>query len=114
MHLYYNELEDGIRLLELNGILDLQGVDLIEARFRGYTTGDGLRVFVDLSGVTFMASIGIRLLASTAKSLMVHNGKLGLINPISEVREVLEITGISEIIPIYPDLESAKAKFPAA
>jgi anti-anti-sigma factor len=64
---------------------------------------------VDLSGVEFLASIGIRLLTSNAKSLASRGGKMALLKPTPDVLSVLEITGIPAIIPVYSNLESAEA-----
>jgi len=109
MELQYNELRNNIRLIKLVGKLDISGVGKIETEFAGYCAGDGARVVVDLSQVDFLASIGIRLLTLTVKSLVSRGGKMVIINPISEVQHVLEITGIPAIIPIYSHLESAEA-----
>ena len=108
MELQYSELENNIRLIKLIGRLDIMGVGQIETRFAGYCAGDAVRVVVDLSGVDFLASIGIRLLTITAKSVMSRGGKMVLLNPVPDVHHVLEVTGIPAIIPIYSHLESAE------
>jgi anti-sigma B factor antagonist len=108
MEIHYNELENGIGLIKLNGKLDIIGVGEIETKFAGYCSGDKTRVVVDLSQVGFLASIGIRLFMLTAKSIASRNGRMVLLNPSPGVRHVLEITGIPAIIPIYTHLESAE------
>ena len=108
MEMRYNELENGISLIKLGGKLDIIGTGEIETKFTGYCSGDNVRVIVDLSGVDFLASIGIRLLMLIAKSIATRGGKMVLLNPIPDVHNVLEITGIPAIIPIYSQLESAE------
>ena len=108
MELQYSELENNIRMIKLVGKLDIIGVGEIETRFAGYCAGEGVRVVVDLSEVDFLASIGIRLLTLTAKSVASRGGKMVLLKPTPAVREVLEITGIPAIIPVYSHLESAE------
>jgi anti-sigma B factor antagonist len=108
MELQYSELENGIRLIKLNGEVDIVGTGQIETKFAGYCAGDKVRVIVDLSEVDFLASIGVRLLTLTAKSIASRGGKMVLLNPIPDVQHVLEITGIPAIIPIYSHLESAE------
>ena len=107
MELHFNET-NGIRLIKLNGRLDIIGTGAIETKFTGYCAGDNVRVIVDLSDVDFLASIGIRMLMLTAKSLANRGGKMVLLKPIPDVRGVLEITGIPAIIPIYDSFESAE------
>ena len=109
MELQYSELGDNISMIKLVGKLDIAGVDEIETRFTGYCAGDGVRMLVDLSDVDFLASIGIRLLTLAAKSVASRGGKMALVNPIPEVEQVLDVTGIPAIIPVYFDLDSAKA-----
>ncbi|MCB9112642.1 MAG: STAS domain-containing protein [Anaerolineales bacterium] len=108
MELQYNDLEQDIRMIKLQGKLDIFGVNDIETKFTGYCSGENVRVVVDLSGVEFLASIGIRLLTTNAKSLLSRGGKMVLLNPTEEVKGVLEMTGIPSIIPIYDYLESAE------
>ena len=108
MELQYNELENGIRLIQLTGKLDIIGVGKIETKFTGYCAGEKPRVLVDLSSVEFLASIGIRLLNLNAKSIVSRGGRMVLLSPTPDVRSVLEITGIPAIIPIYDGLESAE------
>ena len=108
MELQYNELENNIRLIKLIGKLDITGVGEIETEFSDYCEGEAARLIVDLSEVDFLASIGIRLLTVTAKSVMSRGGKMVLLNPLPDVRHVLEITGIPAVIPIYSHLESAQ------
>ena len=107
MEMHYSEM-NSIRLIKLSGRLDILGTGAIETKFSGYCAGENPRVVVDLSEVDFLASIGIRLLMLTAKSILSRGGKMALLNPIPEVQNVLEITGIPAIIPIYSSLESAE------
>jgi anti-sigma B factor antagonist len=107
MELHFSETNN-IRLIKLNGRLDIIGTGAIETKFTGYCAGDNVRVVVDLSDVNFLASIGIRLLMLTAKSLANRGGKMVLLKPTPDVRGVLEITGIPAIIPIYDSFESAE------
>lgn len=108
MKLQYSELDNGIRLIKLIGALDMNGTYSIEVEFVRQCAGDNVRVIVDLSRVNYLSSIGIPTLINTAKSVASQGGKMVLLNPQGNVAEVLEITGIPQIIPIYVDLESAK------
>jgi anti-sigma B factor antagonist len=108
MKLQYNELDSKICLIKLSGKLDVYGVNSIDVEFIRCCSGDNLRVLVDLSGVNYLSSIGIPMLINSAKSVASRGGKLALLKPQRNVAEVLELTGIPLIIPIYPDLESAK------
>ena len=64
-------------------------------------------VAVDLSGVTFLASIGMRTLVSSARAQMNRGGAMALINPAPMVNQALIAAGLDSLIPIYPDIEQA-------
>ncbi len=107
MKLQYNELDNGIRLIKLSGALDMNGTYSIEIEFVRQCAGENVRVIVDLSRVNYISSIGIPMLINTARSVSRQGGKMVLLNPQRNVSEVLEITGIPQIITICTDLESA-------
>ena len=114
MELHYSELDNGISFVKLCGKLDIIGTGEIETRFMGHCSGDNIRVVVDLVDVNFLASIGIRMLVTSAKSVASRGGKMVLLNPTPEVLGVLEVTGIPAIIPVYSRLESAETVLMAA
>lgn len=109
MELRYSELDNNIRLIKLIGKLDIGGVGRIENQFYAHCAGENPRVLVDLSDLEFLSSIGIRLLILNAKSVSSRGGRMVLLGPSPEVRSILEVTGITMIIPIYDGLESAEA-----
>ena len=108
MELQYSELNNGIRSIKLIGKLDADGFNQVDLKFTAHCAGDNIRVVVDISGVTFLASIGIRMLIMNARSLATRNGKIALLKPNSDVLNVLEMTGIPAIIPVYSSQESAE------
>ena len=109
MEIAHTKLSNGIDLLKLKGRLDIIGTGEIETKFAAYCSGDQSRVVVEMSGVDYLASIGIRLLMINAKSLASRKGKMAIINPSPEVLNVLEIAGITSVIPVYSHMESAEA-----
>ncbi len=64
------------------------------------------RFAVDLAGVDYMSSAGLRALLSTLKLLRQAGGELALVTPQPNVHEVLEIAGFASLLPI---LEAAPA-----
>ena len=110
MRLQHGELDGSIRLIKLSGALDMNGVGDVEMEFVRLCTGDNVCVLVDLSKVNYISSIGIPLLINSAKSLTRQGGKMALVNPQKSVENVLELTGIPLIIPIYQNMNAAVAE----
>ena len=109
MQLEYSELEDGIRLIKLSGVLDMNGTYAVEVQFVRHCAGENARVLVDLSEVNYISSIGIPMLVNSARSVAKHGGRIALFSPQRSVAYILEIAGIPPVIPVYPDFAAAKA-----
>ncbi len=109
MELQFTQMENGIRLIKLIGQLDIKGVGDVETKFVGHTAGRQLRVLVDLSCVTYLSSVGIRLLLWTAKAVIEKAGRFAALNPTPLVADVLDVSGIKNVIPIYKDYDAAVA-----
>jgi len=107
MQITLSILENGVKLILLNGRLDMQGTGEIELKFTAYAATQKAGVVVDLSQVSFLASIGIRLLLTSARAVQQRGGKMALLNPISSVADVLAISGIRTIIPVFYNLDEA-------
>jgi anti-anti-sigma factor len=63
---------------------------------------------VDLTDVSFLASVGLRCIIQSAKALDLKGGRMALLvgdNPL--VRRTLEAVGIGEIIPMFFDENAA-------
>ena len=93
-------LGDGLTKVILSGRLDAPGVDKIETRFVAATVPGGQSAIVDLSRVEFVASMGIRMFISVARSMGLRRSKLALYGAPSMVNEVFEDVSLSEVIPI--------------
>jgi len=96
--------------LALSGKLDIMGVGEIENKFIGYTAAGKKNSLVDISGVTFMGSMALRLFLSAARSLNLEKKSLILLNPQPLVNEVLETSGIQDVVVIEHSAESALSK----
>jgi anti-sigma B factor antagonist len=110
MELKVINLDDIYTHLALAGKLDIAGVGDIENKFIGYTAARKKNALVDVSAVTFLGSMGLRLLLSAAKSLSWEKKSLILLNPQPLVNEVLEASGFDEVVVIEHDAASALAK----
>jgi anti-anti-sigma factor len=94
--------------------MDINGTQQIDLKFTALTSTRRANVLVDLSNVTFIASIGIRTLINNAKAQKLRGGSMVLYKPINGVEEVLRATGIDTIIPIAHDIGAARGAFGSA
>ena len=110
MKMQQSELPGNILKIKLTGPLDIAGASEIDTPF-SVIAGSQKKVVVDLSGVSFLASIGIRVLVVTARTLGSKGGRLVVYSPSAEALRVLRATGIDKIIPIAADEAAAVAAF---
>jgi anti-anti-sigma factor len=103
MELRNERLMEGVDKLTLAGRMDSAGVQEIDHRFTALTATQKALILVDLSLVSFLASIGIRTLVTNAKALRRRGGSMALLKPQPLVAEVLKTAGIDTIIPIFDD-----------
>lgn len=106
--LEHEDLVDDLRRIRLSGRLDMVGVGEVELRFTTLAASKPVGVLVDLTGVTFLASVGLRCIIHSAKALELKGGRMALlVGGNALVQGTLETVGIADIIPVFIDEASA-------
>lgn len=63
-------------------------------------TGSVVDYDIDLSGLEYISSAGLRVLVSTQKLAARKGGTMRLLHPTDEVMDVFEMTGLSEVMTV--------------
>jgi anti-sigma B factor antagonist len=92
--------DDGVTRVHLTGRLDASGSDAIGVRFTAAVVPKGRNAVIDLSGVTFVASLGLRLLIATSRGLTNKGHRMALFGAPPLVQEVLDNAAIDQIMPV--------------
>ena len=88
----------------------MEGTDSGAARLMELVAAPKRGVVINLSGVRFLASVGIGVLISSAKVVQLRGGKLAVVVARgSTVSMSLEATGVDELIPVFTDSREAEA-----
>jgi anti-anti-sigma factor len=114
MRLTEEMLAGNITRISLDGRMDIDGTQAIDQQFSYLTTARQGRFAVDLSRVSFIASIGIRMLLTAARAQANRGGRLVLVGPDPMGRKVLETAGVDQLVPIAADLDGARGLLAAA
>jgi anti-sigma B factor antagonist len=109
MKLTYEDLEDGVRRVNLEGRMDVEGSQEIDLKFTSITAARQAFVVVDLSLVEFLSSLGLGTLVRSAKAQMSRQGKLVLLSPQPHVARVLQTTQVDQIVQVFYDFEQARS-----
>ena len=113
MNLVCSDLPDGVRKIDLIGRMDIDGTNAVDLRLISLVATNKYDVIVDLSALEFIASLGLSVLVQAAKTASLRGGSLALLKPRPNVRKVLVSTRIAERIPVYEELEQARAALPS-
>lgn len=100
MDISYKKL-DGIINLSISGRLD--AVTSLEAdkMFNEIVTAGNDKLLIELSGLEYISSAGLRVLLVVAKKIQQKGGRIALICMTPNVKEVFEISGFSSIFKIF-------------
>src|SRR5690554_1717837 len=94
--------------VRLYGELDLHTVGKVrEVIDQAIAQAVGKILLLNLSGVSFMDSSGLGLILGRYRRFGEEGGRLMLATPASQVRRLLELSGVERIIPIYNTEEEA-------
>ena len=94
------EFGDGGKKIILVGKLDIAGAEKVELPLATISGLKNNNIVVDMVGVDFIASIGIRHLVLAAKAVARGSRKLVLLDPNPLVTEVLVTAGLNDFLPI--------------
>jgi len=113
MEMHVAPLSGGIQHVTLDGAFDIRGAADVDLRM-ATLAGAHDRILVDLSRVTFLASIGIRTLLVNARAVARRGGRFVLAAPQPMVNESLATAGIVDLIATLPTIDSAIEALSAA
>ncbi len=86
-------------VVKVSGEIDLSTVAALRSVLESVEPTSG-RLVLDLSDVSFLDSMGVGLLVEAARRCASELRELVLRAPSERVRQVLEITGLHQIVPI--------------
>jgi anti-anti-sigma factor len=87
--------------------MDIKGALAADPVFTKLTE-ENSNLVVDMTDVSFLASLGIRSLVLGCKTLAAKGGSLVLVGLQPGVEKVLRTTGLHAMIPIVPDMSAAE------
>lgn len=103
--------DEPVTVLRLTGSVDsLTAADLLQA-LSVQIQATRVRLVADFSDVAYTSSAGLRTLLATLKDARRQGGDLRLACVQPPVHKVLELSGFTSILQLYPDVGAACASF---
>jgi len=100
-----------VRLFEVVGRVDSSNASELGATLDKAADDGQINLVLDLGGVEYMSSAGLREMVRVLKRVKRTGGDLRIANPSDRVREVLELAGLDTIFEIYPTQVEAVGSF---
>jgi anti-sigma B factor antagonist len=97
---------DGVAVLSIGGEIDLVTAPALEEAIGGVVAENPTALIIDLSGVEFLGSVGLKILAATYEKLG-NSAEFGVVARGPATRRPIHLTGLDKTFPLYPTLDDA-------
>jgi anti-anti-sigma factor len=91
----------------ISGRLDTASAPVFDAQLAPVLAQPNPHILLDLSGVSYVSSAGLRSILQLVKHTAAHKGRVGMFGAPSHIMEVIEISGFPSLLDVYPDKASA-------
>jgi anti-anti-sigma factor len=99
---------DGVVVVAPSGELDMSNAEMLSEAIKQARQNATANLILDLRGLGFMDSSGLRLLLDTWNESKIAERRLSIcVAKTGLVRRVLEISGCDTILPVVADLDEA-------
>ncbi len=92
---------NGVTVIRIRGRLDAASSAEFETTLLAAAGPGADCLALDLSGVEFVSSGGLRVFLQLAKELRTRKGKAAIFGAVKSVAGVFRISGLAQIVPIY-------------
>ncbi|OPY52815.1 MAG: STAS domain protein [Methanosaeta sp. PtaU1.Bin112] len=98
---------DSVPVISVSGRIDAATYKDLESILNGLIDQNKSEIVLDLEGVTYISSVGLRVLLAAQKKVRPKNGSVKLVSLQPFVREVFEMTGFNRLFSIHPNQSEA-------
>lgn len=102
--------QPNVAVIEVAGRIDSNNANQFGDALNNVIAQNHNQLVLDLAGVDYMSSAGLREIVAAAKKLQ-GKGELRLAQPSERVREVLEMTGLDSVFQIFSSQAEAVNSF---
>ena len=102
-----NFSKKGHSVVEITGDLTFETIDVLRQEFANLRMQNPVKVILDCTGVTMLSSVGLGEFSKLIKWGLENNCEFKIMCQSNHVVEVLEIAGITDMIPLLPTIDIA-------
>ncbi|MCZ7525018.1 MAG: STAS domain-containing protein [Acidimicrobiia bacterium] len=94
------DVEDGAATITVEGEMDAHTCELLDGEIPEVLATGASELTLDVSGVSFVDSSGLRVLIRAHEQARAHGGQVSLRGPDATFRRLLEVTGLDGVFPV--------------
>jgi anti-sigma B factor antagonist len=106
-----NKQVNDVTILSLSGSIDALIAPKITEHISGLVSKGNIKLVADFSGVDYTSSAGLRVLLGAIKETRAQSGDLRLAAVQPDVLKVLNLSGFSNILKMFADVDAALASY---
>lgn len=99
------EEKGDVVVVRVEGRMDAASSPQLEKQISALIDSGHFKLILNLAGVDYLSSAGMRLMLSVSKKLKNLEGKLVVCNVHDEVMEVINMAGFRQVLEFYPSEE---------
>lgn len=99
------EEKGDVVVLRLQGRLDAASSPQLEKKINSIIESGHFKLILNLAGVDYLSSAGMRLMLSVSKKLKHLEGKIVACSLNEEVMDVIKMAGFHQVLELYPTEE---------
>lgn len=96
------------RVVHLTGECDLASAPQLRETLRPLAPPDVTSLVLDLAELDFLDSTGLGVLLGSLRRLREQDGELKIAGARGQPRQLLAVTGLDRILPLFPDVAAAR------
>ena len=100
-------IEQNFGIVSINGRLDAVTADEFQKKCMLYIEQGNIHLIIDMADLDYISSAGLRSLLTIAKKMKTCAGTLCLCGLNGLIEDVINLSGFSNLIPIYSDVKQA-------
>ena len=100
-----------VAVVTVTGRVDSASAGDLEAALKRLMDAGNSHFVLDLAGVEFLSSSGLRVLVTTLKAVRKSGGDLRLAQPSQRASDAIDLAGLDVLFKTYGDREAAVASF---
>ncbi|MEV4314984.1 STAS domain-containing protein [Actinocrispum sp. NPDC049592] len=97
-------------VVHVSGEIDIATQPDFEEAMRTGMRSGALVVIVDLDKVTFMSSVGLRVLLQVHADAQQAGRSVRVAGMSPIVRRIIDVTGLGQVLAVYPSIEEAETR----